>query len=237
MKYELGSNEDFEIKTKGGGTLKAPSVPVDATLATAEDMAAALALKAAAADLPYALVTPGEWTFSGSGTQAGHVYSLDFSDEGEGVGCDLMDGSVSLSYTQFPDESTIGNVIDFGVVGTPGIDIVATRASLPGHLCDRAVNAVAVSSTTTFQLPAANPGHMRDLYVRLSVSATSAVRWTFYAQGETWDAMLAPPSSFAAGTYLYRFTEVAAGVWHCEDMLALVGLELALAAINGGVAS
>jgi hypothetical protein len=76
---------------------------------------------------------------------------------------------------------------------------------------------------------------MRDLYVRLTVSATSAVTWTT-VQVETWDAMGAPPSSFAAGTYLYRFTEVAAGVWHCEDMLALVGLEAALAAINGGVA-
>ena len=59
-------------------------------------------------------------------------------------------------------------------------------------------------------------------------SASSAVTWTV-SQGESWDAMGAPPSSFAAGTYLYRFTEVAVGVWHCEDMLALVGLEAALA--------
>ena len=97
-----------------------------------------------------------------------------------------------------------------------------------GNLADRAVNAVPVSTNTTLTLPAANQGHSRDLLVRLTVSATSAVTWAV-AQGESWDAMGAPPSSFAAGTHLYRFTEVAAGVWHCEDMLALVGLEAALA--------
>ena len=67
----------------------------------------------------------------------------------------------------------------------------------------------------------ANVGRMRDFYVRLTVSATSASTWTI-GQGESWDAMGSPPSSFAAGTYLYHISEVAAGVWHCEDMFGVL---------------
>lgn len=191
------------------------------TKANASEVNAALALKAEVDALPYALVTPGEWEFSGVPDGVSN-YSLVWDDgwyfayyyEGESYGDSVpgAEDALELSFILF--DSTI----------------TATRASLPGHLADRAVNVVAVSSATALTLPAANPGHSRDLYVRLTASASSAVTWhDDTGLVPTWDAMGAPPASFAAGTYLYRFTEVAAGVWHCEDMLALVGLESALA--------
>ena len=190
-----------------------------AAKADASEVNAALAQKADADDLPYALVVPGEWTYSGVPAGVSN-YGLVWDDawffvyyyEGESYGSSVLgdEDALELSFVLF--DSTV----------------TATRASLPGNLSDRAVNAVAVSTDTTLTLPAANPGHSRDLLVRLTVSATSAVTWTV-AQGESWDAMGAPPSSFAAGTYLYRITEVAPGTWHCEDLLALVGLEAALA--------
>jgi len=185
-------------------------------------------------DLPYALVVPGEWSYSG--------VPIFVTIEADPV-CESLDSRWSILVDiEGNGEATLyasGNagdqlvVFDLQQVSQSG-EITATRI-LPDHLADRAVNAVDVSANTTLTLPAANPGRSRDLLVRLTVSATSAVTWTV-AQGESWDAMGAPPSSFTAGTHLYRFTEVAAGVWHCEDMLALVGLEAALAAINGGVA-
>ena len=181
--------------------------------------------KADADDLPYALVVPGEWTYSGVPAGVSN-YGLVWDDawffvyyyEGESYGSSVLgdEDALELSFVLF--DSTV----------------TATRASLPGNLSDRAVNAVAVYTTLT--LPAANPGHSRDLIVRLTVSATSAVTWLDAGNDPTWDAIGAPPSTFAAGTYLYRFTEVSPSTWHCEDMLALVGLEAALATINGGVA-
>ena len=91
-------------------------------------------------------------------------------------------------------------------------------------LADRAVNRITADDETSIDigLPAlANVGRMRDFYVRLTVSATSAATWTI-GQGESWDAMGSPPSSFAAGTYLYHISEVAAGVWHCEDLFGVL---------------
>lgn len=181
-------------------------------------------------DLPYALVVPGEWEFA---PFPDGVTSVEFWGYSSGDGWGISVNGDAPVYAGLNEPNALE--LEWDVYGDGTCLITATRASLPGHLCDRAVNAVAVSTTMTLTLPAANPGHARDLYVRLTVSATSAVTWVV-AQGESWDAMGAPPSSLAAGTYLYRFTEVAPGVWHCEDMLALVGLEAALAAINGGVA-
>ena len=185
--------------------------------------------KPSLSDLPYALVVPGsDWRFSGAGVQPGVTYTIT-QDSTERAIFSLYADAVYVETVDISDDPDMQASLYFETA-----QITATR-TLPGHLADRAVNAVAVSTETTLTLPAANPGHVRDLIVRLTVSATSAVTWTV-AQGESWDSAGAPPSSFAAGTYLYRFTEVAAGVWHCEDMLALVGLEAALAAINGGVA-
>jgi len=181
-------------------------------------------------DLPYALVVPGEWEFA---PFPDGVTSVEFLGYSSGDGWGISVNGDAPVYAGLNEPNALE--LEWDVYGDGTCLITATRASLPGHLADRAVNAVPVSTTMTLTLPDPNPGHARDLYVRLTVSATSAVTWTV-AQGESWDAMGAPPSSFATGTYLYRFAEVAPGVWHCEDMLALVGLEAALASINGGVA-
>ena len=114
--------------------------------------------------------------------------------------------------------------LQFGGV-SPVADTSPTLADIQ-ILADRAVNLVTAGSGTAsidIELPElANVGRMRDFYVRLTVSATSASTWTI-GQGESWDAMGSPPSSFAAGTYLYHISEVAAGVWHAEDMFAVAG--------------
>lgn len=114
--------------------------------------------------------------------------------------------------------------LQFGGV-SPVADTSPTLADIQ-TLADRTVNLITAGSGTAsidIELPElANVGRMRDFYVRLTVSATSASTWTI-GQGESWDAMGSPPSSFAAGTYLYHISEVAAGVWHAEDMFAVAG--------------
>jgi len=179
--------------------------------------------------IPYALVVPGEWTYSGvpsfATIEEDPVYES--LDSRWSILVDIEgSGEATLFASGNADDQLV--VFDLQQASQSG-KITATR-TLPDHLADRAVNAVPVSTTMTLTLPAENTGHVRDLYVRLSVSATSAVTWhDDTGLVPTWDAMGAPPNSFAAGTYLYRFTEVAVGVWHSEDMLALVGLEAALA--------
>ena len=191
-----------------------------------------IAQKADAADLPYRLVEPGAWEFSDGGS-----YEITGPSEDPAGWFYSISGPGSSYFSQYFNTNADA-LAALSLTFTDGgsTTFTATRPSLPGHLCDRAGNRVVVSGDTTLTLPAANPGYLRDFLVRLTVSATSAVTWAI-AQGESWDAMGAPPASFAAGTYLYHITEVAPGVFHAEDMLALVGLEAALAAINGGVAS
>lgn len=234
----LSIYHDGEWVTIGGG-----GVVVDEDISASSPnpvrnsaIAAALEQKANASDLPYALVTlttPTEWVFSGSGVQSGHAYSIVETNMVVYWNYVLMDNGTQVSSADIGERET---TIDFSASGDPQVDITAT---LSGYaLLDRAGNRVEVSGDTTLTLPAAVPGYLRDFLVRLTVSASSAI--TFSAQtGETitWDAMGDPSATFAAGTYLYRITEVAQGVFHAEDMLALVGLEAALAAINGGVAS
>ncbi len=183
-------------------------------------------------DLRYRLAVPGEWMWvAPDGLTNFNITSIQ---------PDTSYGTWDVTYTS--DQTGTATVTIVVAEGADALDISfyaedeqentywveLTRASLPGHLADRACNRVEVSGNTTLTLPAANPGRMRDLYVRLSVSAGSTVTWAV-AQGESWDAAGAPPASFAEGTHLYRVTEVAPGVWHAEDMLALAGLEAALA--------
>lgn len=194
--------------------------------------------KADAADLRYALAAPG-WslplgpfpfaapsgfpsaTVDGEAITGGiYIESVKETESVNGGICVARTDSHDLA--QFGEDGSLVYVYD-------GVAFVSTPSLASSILLDdRAANAVRLSADATLTLPAAIEGHVRDLIVRLTVTATSAATWSV-AQGETWDAAGAPPGSFAAGTYLYRFTEVAPGVWHCEDMLALVGLEAALA--------
>lgn len=162
-------------------------------------------------DLPYALVVPGEWRFSEpQGLQNFAVTSIEY-----------YSGYWTLYYTS--DETTSdstsspGSENDTSVVFRVGLrgeySVTATR-TLQGHLADRAVNAADVSTATTLTLPAANPGHARDLLVRLAISGSTVPTITFAAPtGESiayetdGDEFPAPD---AEGTWLYSFTETAA---------------------------
>ena len=170
--------------------------------------------KANTTDLPYALVTPGEWEFSGSGVQGG-----EYMDEW------IDSGTEEWWYQIKRGESGISDTLSFdsrqSIVSFPDVGIVATL--LPkGHLLDRAVNAVAVSSATEITLPEKIAGgKSRDFYVRLTVSAESAVTFAATDSGGdavAWDSMGDPSGTFAAGMYLYRLTEVADGVFHAADI-------------------
>ena len=232
----------------GGGVVVDPSIdpesenPVEnrAVAAALGGVYTALQGKAAAADLPYAMATltpgSGEWSFSG-GLEPG-AYTIGnpvfIGGQWHVPVTNNVDGEQYDAHGINAAEDDLSVTFE---VDSHSITFTATRPYANGAtLLDRASNVVPVSSATTLVLPAAIAGHMRDFLVRLTASASSAVTFSI-AQGESWDAMGNPSATLAAGTYLYRITEVAAGVFHAEDMLALVGLEAALAAINGGVAS
>jgi hypothetical protein len=179
-----------------------------AAKANSADVNAALAQKASLTDLPYAMVTPGEWEFSGdlTGFSGLSVYYnsdqgrwfLDYAQDGfpgqsDGVSGDGNELSVTFSHV---DESW---------------HITATRPSLPGHLLDRAGNLVVVTGDTTLTLPAAVPGYIRDFLVRMVISGSTVPTITFAAPtGETiayetdGDEFPVPDE---AGTWLYSFTE------------------------------
>lgn len=161
------------------------------------------------ADLPYRLVEPGKWEFSGSGYDPNsHVYLIQEIgpiDPGDPYTYELyIDGS----YVEDASEQTDIPAME---VVFAGADITATRASLPGHLCDRAGNRVVVTGDTTLTLPAANPGYLRDFLVRLEISGSTVPTITFSAPtGETLtyetdgDEFPVPDE---AGDWLYAFTE------------------------------
>jgi hypothetical protein len=96
--------------------------------------------------------------------------------------------------------------------------VTKTPANGSAALSDRAVNAVSVSEATTLTLPALeNSGKARDFLVRLAISGSTVPTVTFAAPtGETivyetdGDEFPVPD---AEGTWLYSFTETAAGVF------------------------
>lgn len=199
--------------------------------ANASDVTAALAAKADAADLRYALYTAAldtytAWTVGWTG-DSGRADMIWEEDSWKLIGS--YDG-VFLG----GDETST----DFeGEAPSYGFDTYSATRSLAYGLHDRASNAVTLSADAALALPPAVSGHVRDLIVRMTVSTSAVV--TFSAQaGETvaWDSSGDPSGTRASGTHLLRLTEVAQGVWHAEDMNALDGIEAALAAINGGVA-
>ena len=171
-------------------------------------------------DLPYALVTPGEWEFSElpSGysdpvcewNSSENVMLLTMQYEGDDFeigNYDVTQDSLSVSFRW--DEGP----------GTEAHVVTATRASLPGHLLDRAGNLVVVTGDTTLTIPAAVPGYIRDFLVRLEISGSTVPTITFQGQGseapngadeityETDGDEFPVPDE--AGTLLYSFTETA----------------------------
>ena len=173
-------------------------------MATAETAVSenATAVASVRADLPYRLVEPGKWEFSDGQTHtvygpsegmAGWFYALD----------DEQTGAFSNYFSTESDA--------LAALSLTFVSVTATRASLPGHLCDRAGNRVVVTGDTTLTLPAAVPGYLRDFLVRLEISGSTVPTITFAAPtGETityetdGDEFPVPDE---AGDWLYSFTE------------------------------
>jgi hypothetical protein len=163
---------------------------------------------ASLSDLPYRLVEPGEWEFSGDLT--GFSNLVVYYDSGQ--------GQWFLDYEQegFPGQSdgVSGDGNELSVTFSHGDEswhITATRASLPGHLCDRAGNRVEVTGDTTLTLPAAVAGYCRDFLVRLEISDSTVPTITFSPDGNESVTYETDGDEFPvpdeAGTWLYSFTE------------------------------
>ena len=182
-----------------------------AAKANAADVNAALAQKASLSDLPYALVEPGEWEFSGY--SEGVVIDSISYDSGLWTLSVSYNGDDYYLDAEGSDDET--ELTFLGIYTEPYDRITATRASLPGHLLDRAGNRVVVSGDTILTLPAlVNAGKLRDFLVRLEISGSTVPTITFAAPtGETityetdGDEFPVPDE---AGTWLYSFTETAA---------------------------
>lgn len=152
-------------------------------------------------DIPYRLVTIGEWVTSNPD------YAVVEADEPE--------AGAWWSLITIEGESKVGNAsgnadstsLTF-VFGPDDTVVTATRSFA---LLDRAGNRVVVSGDTTLTLPAAVPGYLRDFLVRLEISGSTVPTITFAAPtGETityetdGDEFPVPDE---AGNWLYSFTE------------------------------
>lgn len=172
---------------------------------------------AAKSDLPYRLVTPGEWEFSGlpsgatnvgmSFDEEGTVWTLSFTIDG-----DTQEVSAQAPFTALSVAFTVHEEVSYIVT--------ATRASLPGHLLDRANNLIdATSGNVTLTLPEYQAGKLRDLlvYVDLGDDGTDPYSVTFnFPSGESSTGFKAEgddptsatfPAPTAAGEWWYSFTE------------------------------
>ena len=158
-------------------------------------------------DLPYALVTPGEWEFSGLPSR---WEITDISYElGDWTITYLIDGgeATDVISTQGAEDA-----LSLTFAYSEEIHITATRASLPGHLLDRSGNRVVVTGDTTLTLPALeHAGRLRDFLVRLEISGSTVPTITFASPTgekityETDGDEFPVPDE--AGTWSYSFTE------------------------------
>ena len=188
----------------------------------------ALQAKANATELPYVMVTPGEWAFSGSGYDSGKEYKMSFSSEQSEW---TLNESTEDSETPWIGIGTADGTGAELSVEFDTVSITATRASLPGHLLDRANNLVSVTQNTTLTLPLFVAGKVRDLLVACTVGVDgNDDPWsmTFQGQGseapngadeisfktESNDAAAATfPTPNAAGDWWYSLTECAPHVF------------------------
>jgi epidermal growth factor receptor substrate 15 len=138
----------------------------DATYLIRESTNAATAVSSSL--VRYALVTPGEWEFSGVPGEL-TVVSIYFDD---GVGDWNMIMSNDAVATTEGDGSELSVVFSgFSYGGT--YTITATRSSLPGKLIDRAVNSLSITSPTNITLPAlSHPGQARDFILLLDIPSS-----------------------------------------------------------------
>lgn len=178
----------------------------------------AISDKANATDLPYAMVTPGEWEFSDGEDHAieGPIY------DGEIYYYYILVDVVGASQL-FNTESDALAALSLTFDSDP--EITATRASLPGHLLDRANNLVTVTANTTLTLPPFVEGKVRDLLVACTIGVDGNDEpWSVIFQGadgeeisfkaEGDDAASATfPVPTAAGDWWFSLTERAPHVF------------------------
>lgn len=182
---------------------------------------AALALKADADALPYALAVPGEWTVSGLSENETIYSGPTFTNSGESYYWRLViiEDSVQKDFISDPwyDESHENDLS--ATFRYESRYIIATRASLPDHLADRAVNVVTVSETKMLTLPAEIPGRVRDFVVDMTVVGSQAV--SFVLPGGTAPTWVGaqPSSQFAAGRHVISISELSGGFSYAEGLL------------------
>lgn len=212
-------NDLSELAEYGGyGTVGAAIVALIAGLAALKRrMGAAeeaIEGKVSASELPYALVTPGEWEFSGV-PSGWSVTDLIFSDTEWTLYLD--NGESEIPYFEYGDGTEL--TLTFNVsVGGGGI-ITATRASLPDHLADRAGNVVEVTGTKTLTLPELVRGRLRDFYLKMTVTGSRQVSFS-PSSGVAYTGYGNPARTYPAGTYVLHFTETSENEFRVADMLA-----------------
>lgn len=201
-----------------------------AKVATWDGYAEQIAAKASLADLSYAMVTPGEWKFSGSGIQSDVVYSVVFMGTRAYL---ASSSSVSpIDDVSVPNDSVLS--VDF-----TSAHITATRASLPGHLLDRANNLIDASTgNVTLTLPAYQEGKVRDLLVHVNLGDDGTDPYTVtvnFPSGETstgfkvkGNASAPIPAPDAAGEWLFSFSESS------PHKMAVALAQLQDATVSGG---
>ena len=167
---------------------------------------------AAKSDLPYRLVEPGEWEFSGVPAR------WDITDISYELGDWTITYLVDEAETDVISTQGAEDALSLTFAYSDEIHITATRPSLPGHLCDRAGNRVVVTGATTLTLPAlVNAGKARDFLVKVTTSADDLnITW----QGQESEApngadelqFVTEDGDFpvvgTAGDYLFSFTEI-----------------------------
>ena len=181
----------------------------------------------------YALVTPGEWSFSGAVSDI--TYSVKW--DGDNSRWSLFDSTEAEVAYANGTQSDLQVSFQYEVEGE-FVTVTATRASLPGHLCDRAVSAVSLSSPTNITLPAlAHPGQARDFILLLDIPSsvtntvpaiTNLLTFTasgsetvhFYVDGDDPSTATFPlPTS--PGTWSYSFSEFKAS-WFAVSIKPIV---------------
>jgi len=185
----------------------------------------------------YALVTPGEWSFSG--VPSGYsdpVCEWDGSESAMKLTLQF-DGSDFALYDYAANQDSMSAL--FSWEPEPGVtsQVTATRASLPGHLCDRSVNSLSITSITNITLPAlSHPGKARDFILLLDIPSsitntvpaiTNLLTFTasgtetvhFYVDGDDPSATFPLPTS--PGTWSYSFSEFKAS-WFAVSLKPIV---------------
>ena len=171
-------------------------------------------------ELPYALVTPGEWAFSGlpNGVSAVMQYTVDNYWEIRLSNGDHQKNTVAAGENAISVEFPVSEWME----GTATYSVTATRASLPGHLLDRAVNTVSVDDATTFAFPEEIQNKSRDFYLNMSVSGSQTV--TFPPTSKiTYTGLGNPTGTYSEEKYLIRFTEISSNVFKVTNELASTG--------------